>query len=257
MGERTLKLSMLTAWLDRELVITRFQDRSHNGLQVANRSGRVRRVCAGVDATLPFFEAAVAQGADLVIVHHGLSWGDSLKRITGLNHRLISFLIEHDLALWACHLPLDAHPRLGNNAQLARVLGLQRCRPFGVYNGQMIGVRGEWPRSRSLQVFCEDVRRKVNPEIKVLPFGKPMVRRVGIVSGGGADEIPNAVAAGLDVFLTGEVKLSAYHVAQQEGLNAVFAGHYATETFGVRAVAAMIRTRHAIPVDFIDLHVAF
>jgi dinuclear metal center YbgI/SA1388 family protein len=252
-----LPLATLVARLDRELALTRFQDNSHNGLQVASRPGRVRRVCVGVDATLPFFEAAVERGADLLIVHHGLSWGDSLKRITGLNHRLISFLMEHDLALWACHLPLDAHPRLGNNAQLAQVLGLRRCRPFGDYHGQPIGVQGALPRALPLEAFCDRIRSRVNPASRVLPFGRKMVRTVGIVSGGGCDAVPEAVSAGLDVFVTGEPVLWAYHVAQQEQLNAVFAGHYATETFGVRAVAAMIRRRYGVPADFIDLHVPF
>lgn len=252
-----LQLDTLVARLDRELAVRHFQDSSHNGLQVGNRSGQVRRVCTGVDATLPFFEAAVARGADLVMVHHGLSWGGSLSRITGLNLRLIAFLIEHDLALWACHLPLDAHPRLGNNAVLARELGLQNCRPFGNYNGQIIGIQGEWTRARSLKSFGDLVRRKVNPSIRVLPFGRPLVRRVGIVSGGGADEIRDAVAGGLDAFLTGEANLGAYHVAQQEGINAVFAGHYATEVFGVRELAAMIRRRYRLPAEFIDLRVPF
>lgn len=257
MGARTLPLAKLVARLDRELAITRFEDSSHNGLQVANRSGRVRRVCAGVDATLPFFEAAAARGADLAIVHHGLSWGDSLKRITGLNHRLIAFLVEHDLALWACHLPLDAHPRLGNNARLAALLGLQQRRPFGVYHGRAIGVQGVLPRALPFDAFCDRVRREVNPTIRALPFGRKTVRRVGVVSGGGCDAIHEAVASGLDAFVTGEPVLWAYHVAQQEGLNAVFAGHYATETLGVRAVADRVRSWYGVPADFIDLGVPF
>ncbi len=257
MARRTFELASLVARLDRELAIARFQDSSHNGLQVANRSGRVRRVCAGVDATLPFFEEAVARGADLAIVHHGLSWGDSLKRITGLNHRLISFLVTHDLALWACHLPLDAHPRLGNNARLAAALELRRCRPFGVYHGQSIGVQGDLPRAVPFDVFCDRVRLQVSPTIRALSFGRKTVRRVGIVSGGGCDAIHEAVTAELDVFLTGEPVLWAYHVAQQEGMNAVFAGHYATETFGVRAVAALVHQRYGIPAEFVDLGVPF
>jgi dinuclear metal center YbgI/SA1388 family protein len=257
MALSSLHLSTLAAWLDRELAVARFQDHAHNGLQVANRTGRVRRVCVGVDATLPFFEAAAARGADLAIVHHGLSWDDSLKRITGLNYRLLACLIGHNLALWACHLPLDAHPRLGNNACLARALGLRRCRPFGAYRGQTIGVRGELPRALPFEAFCERVRQRINPDIRALAAGSGRVRRVGIVSGGGCDAVPEAAAAGLDVFLTGESVLWACNVAQQEGLNVVFAGHYATETFGVRALAGRIRRRWGVPAEFLDCSVPF
>ncbi len=251
-----MQLNKLVAFLDRELEIARFRDDSHNGLQVAN-SGRVTRVCLGVDATLPFFEKAADCGADLVICHHGLSWGDSLKRITGLNHRLLSFLMAHDMALWACHLPLDAHPRLGNNARLARALGVRKLQPAFVYHGQPIAVRGVLPRPVPFHTFRQRVQQVVGNEVRALDFGKPRVRTVGIVSGGAPDQIHEAIEMGLDVYVTGEYNLTAYNLAVQEGMNAVFAGHYATEKFGVQAVGELIHKRFGLPATFVDLKIAY
>ncbi len=251
-----MQLDKLVSFLDRELAIAKFKDDSHNGLQVAN-SGRVTKVCVGVDATLPFFEKAAACGADLAICHHGLSWSDSLKRITGLNYRLLSFLLKHDLALWACHLPLDAHPQLGNNACLARALGLRACRPAFDYHGQMIGVCGALPQPVLFTVFQKLVARVVGNEVRVLDFGRRTVRTVGIVSGGGASQIDQAAELGLDVYVTGESNLYAYNLARQEDLNAVFAGHYATEKCGVQAVGRLLRRRFGLPVEFVDMGIVY
>jgi dinuclear metal center YbgI/SA1388 family protein len=251
-----MQLGTLVSYLDRELDIGRFTDDSHNGLQVAN-SGRVTRVCLGVDATLPFFEKAAACGADLAICHHGLSWGDSLKRLTGLNYRLISFLMRHDLALWACHLPLDAHPRLGNNARLAMALKLRERQPAFAYHGQTIGVRGVLPRPMTFKAFRDCVTQVVGQDVRALDFGKPVVRTVGIVSGGAPSQIGEAIGMGLDVYVTGESNLHAYNLASQEGINAVFAGHYATETFGVQAVGDQIRRRFKLPVSFADMGIGY
>ncbi len=251
-----MQLDKLVSFLDRELDIAHFSDDSNNGLQVAN-SGRVTRVCLGVDATLPFFEKAVACGADLVVVHHGLSWGDSLKRITGLNRRLLSYLLEHDLALWACHLPLDAHPRLGNNARLAQALGLRSQQAAFAYHGQKIGIRGVLPRPMTFKAFQERVQKVVGNELRTLDFGKLTVRSVGIVSGGGASQISEAIEMGLDVYLTGESNLQAYNLAVQERINAVFAGHYATEKFGVQAVGEQIRQRFRLPAAFVEMGIEY
>jgi dinuclear metal center YbgI/SA1388 family protein len=252
-----MKLSKIVRFLDKELRIADFTDPSHNGLQVEN-SGKVTRVCCGVDASMEFFEETARRGADLVVCHHGLSWGDSLKRITDLNYKRLSFLIRHDMALYACHLPLDAHPRLGNNAQLCKVLGLRKVKPFGLYAGKMIGVAGELPRAMPYGEFKKLVGRTVaNGNMQTMDFGKKTVSTVGIVSGGAADEIVEAGQAGLDVYLTGEPKLFAWHFAQEYLINAIFAGHYATERFGVIAVGQELTRRFGLRVEFIDLQVPF
>lgn len=249
-------LSRIVDVLDRELKAQDFQDHSHNGLQVEN-SGRIRRVCAGVDASLAFFEKAAEKKADLLVCHHGLSWGDSLKRITDLNYRRLKFLMEHDMALYACHLPLDAHPRLGNNALICKALGLRGVKPFGCYHGMTIGFKGALPAALPYRRFKEMVREVFGNIVATMDFGKQTVRTVAVVSGGAADEIAEAGAAGIDVYVSGEPKLTAWHLAQEYGINAVFAGHYATEVFGVKAIAELLSRRMAVKAEFIDMAVPF
>ncbi|MGI6495214.1 MAG: Nif3-like dinuclear metal center hexameric protein [Kiritimatiellia bacterium] len=249
-------LSEIVEFLDRRLDLAAFQDASNNGLQVEN-AGSVSRVCCGVDASMEFFEAAAAKEADLLVVHHGISWGDSLRRITGLGYRRIRFLLEHGMALYACHLPLDAHPTLGNNAQLAKALGLREIEPFGQYHGQAIGVRGVFEKPLSFDAFRNLVARKVSPHPVGMPFGKPRIRTLGVISGGAADMADQAAVAGLDAYLSGESSLAGYNLARDLGLNMVLAGHYATERFGVRAVGDLLRKTFRLPVEFIDFDLPY
>jgi len=250
-----LSLARVSALLDQKLRLSEFNDTSHNGLQVEN-SGRVTRVCCGVDASLEFFEHAARQGADLLICHHGLSWGDSLARITDLNYRRVSFLMKHDMALYACHLPLDAHPRLGNNALICKALGIKRRRPFGTYAGVKIGYAGTLATPMRFSVFMARVRREIG-EARSASFGKKTVRSVAVVSGGGGGELAEAGRDGIDVFLTGDPGLPAYNMAREYGINAVFAGHYATEVFGVRALGQLLQKAFGTPADFVDLKIPY
>lgn len=245
-------LGKITSFLDKTLNVAAYSDESHNGLQVEN-SGRVRRVCVGVDASLAFFKKAAERKADLVICHHGLSWGDSLKRITDLNYRRLKFLMDHDMALYACHLPLDAHPRLGNNAQICKGLGLSKLQPFGLYHGTNIGFCGVLPKAVTYADFKTRSHRLFGNTVCTLDFGKRVVRTVAVVSGGAADEIAEAGQKGIDLYISGEPKLSAYHLAQEYGINAIFAGHYATEVFGVKAVARLLKARYGMEAEFIDM----
>jgi dinuclear metal center YbgI/SA1388 family protein len=248
--------NFLAQWLDERVCVSDFKDDSWNGLQVAN-SGRVGRICVGVDATLPFFEAAVTQGAGMVICHHGISWGPSLARITGLNYRLVSFLIKHDMALYGCHLPLDAHPELGNNGVLARVLGLEGRSPFACYNGQKIGICGELAAAVEFEDFADRVRRLVNIDAVAHNLGSAKVKRVGVVSGGAAMTVAAAIAEGLDTYITGEPSLAGYNLALQEGINVIYAGHYATEVFGVKAVLQLLKEEHGVEGEFVDQAVPY
>jgi dinuclear metal center YbgI/SA1388 family protein len=249
-------LDALVSLLDATLNNAAFRDASHNGLQIAN-DGTVTRVVAGVDASLRLLQEAAARGADCVVCHHGLSWGDSLARITGLNHRLVSFAIRHNIAVYASHLPLDAHPRHGNNAQLCKALGLSGLKPAFTYHGQTIGFTAASAEPLPFDAFCDRVRKAVNPDLRALAFGAKRVRTVGVVSGGASDMIDQAVALGLDVYLTGEPSLQGYTLAENLGQNVLFAGHYATETFGVRALAALIERRLKIPAEFADFKIGY
>ncbi len=249
-------LETIVSFLDRELNIKAFSDDSHNGLQVEN-SGKIARVCVGVDATMAFFEEAVRRKANMVICHHGLSWGDSLKRITGLNYRRLRFLLEHDIAPYARHLPLDAPPRHGNNAQICKACGLRRLKPFGLYHGIPIGFSGSLPRAMPYNAFKARVHRVIGNTLGTMDFGKSVVRTVAIVSGGAAEEIDEAGQKGIDVYISGEPKLMACHLAREYGINAIFAGHYATEVFGVKALARLLASRFRLKTEFIDMGIRF
>ncbi len=251
-------LRAICAHLDRELNLEAFQDASHNGLQVEN-GGLVQRVCCGVDASLSFFEAAAAEGADLLICHHGISWGDSLSRITELNYRRIKFLIEHNMALYACHLPLDAHRVYGNNACIVKALGLRNVNPFGVYHGQSIGYEGRLSKAIKFEGFVKKVKALMQRDdaLQVMEFGAEMIRTVAVVSGGAADMVAEAGRKGIDVLVTGEPVLSAYSVAQEYGVHVVYGGHYATETFGVRALGQLVERQFGVECSFIDMKIPF
>lgn len=247
----------IAALLDRELRLSAFSDVSNNGLQIENE-GPVTRVATAVDASLETFEAAAARGAQMLLVHHGLSWGNSLARITGVNRRLVAAALRHNLAVYAAHLPLDAHPRLGNNAQLALALGLTRVRPFMDYHGQTIGCAGLLPEPLTRDAFERRVREAVRPRrVERFDFGAPLLRTVGICSGGAPEGIAQAAREGLDVYLCGEANLVAYNLARDWGANALFAGHYATERFGVRALGEWLAKETDLPVEFIDFDLPY
>jgi dinuclear metal center YbgI/SA1388 family protein len=250
------KLSDIAAFLDR-LLKAPFTDSSNNGLQVQN-SGHVRKVCGGVDASLPFFRAARERGADLVICHHGLSWGDSLKYITDLNYQRLAFLIRNDMAVYASHLPLDGQMQWGNNAELFRRLGVRDIRGFAPYKGGHIGVRGRLARAMKLDDFAALVGRVVgNPNVRTFAFGRKIVRTVAGVAGGGAVGLDEAGKLGIDVYLSGEGYLSARNSAEEWGLSVVLAGHYATEKFGVQSLLKRVKRRFAVETEFIDMGIEF
>jgi dinuclear metal center YbgI/SA1388 family protein len=251
-----MKTNELAAFLDRELKVDAFKDVSNNGLQVEN-TGSVKRVCCGVDASMQFFEAAADRGADFLICHHGISWGNSLSRITDLNFDRVRYLIDRDMALYACHLPLDAHPVHGNNALICRALGVTRLKPFGCYDGVTIGFAGRLSKPIRYSAFKNKIQRVMQTEPQSMDFGKRTVSTVAVVSGGAADGVSEAAAKNMDVYVTGEPRLSAYSVAQEKRINAVFAGHYATEVFGVRALGELITRQFKMPSDFIRFNVPF
>lgn len=246
----------IVSFLDGLLKADDFQDSSNNGLQVEN-SGRVDRVCCGVDASLEFFQEAQRRGAGLVLCHHGLSWGDSLKRITDLNYRRIGFLLKNDIALYACHIPLDAHPRYGNNACMAKALGLRQLKPFGTYHGRHIGIRGSLPAAMPLARLAAKLKQVTGNDVIVMPYGKATVRTVAMVVGGGAVGLEEAARLGVDVYLSGEPNLGACNLARDLGMNALFGGHYATESFGVQALGKLLTRRFGVRAEFVDLGVTF
>ena len=227
-------------------------DSSLNGLQVDRGQPEIRKVAFAVDACIAAFKLAADWGADLLCVHHGLFWGKEL-RLTGAHRERIKFLLDRDLALYAVHLPLDLHPEIGNNAGIARSLGLEDVRPFGSYRGFEIGYQGRLPQS--LKLF-EIAKKLFGPEPKLtglLPFGKDLVSTVGIISGGGAREVDEAINKGLDLYITGESAHSIYHLCQEAGINVLFGGHYCTEVWGVRLLAEKTSKETGLETRFFDI----
>jgi len=227
-------------------------DSSLNGLQVGNQNAPLKKVAFAVDACLETFRKAADEKADLLFVHHGLFWGKPLA-VTGSMYERMRILIEGNLALYGVHLPLDMHPEWGNNAGLASVLGLEEQEPFGAYKGLRIGVKGRF----STPMKRDDVITRLfggwEESIRMLPFGPEMVSSVGIISGGAPFEVAEAIAEGLDLYITGDASHSIYHQSLEAGINVLFGGHYLTETSGVRAVEKKVREELELETVFIDV----
>ena len=219
-----------------------------NGLQVEN-SGRATRIAAAVDASLATVKLASKASADLLIVHHGLFWSPS-HPWTGKKYELLRALIENDIAVYSSHLPLDAHPKLGNNAQLAAALGFKKLCPFFPSHGQNIGL--ETTTAISRDEIARRLARATGATPKLIPGGPQSCRRIGIVTGGAGGDLKTAAAAGVDTFITGEGPHWTYALAEELGLNVLYGGHYATETFGVKALAAHISQKFRVPWTFLD-----
>jgi dinuclear metal center YbgI/SA1388 family protein len=246
---RTIARDELTAYLDEYLRVADISDASPNGLQVQGAE-RVGHIAYAVDASLLSMKAAVRAGADMLIVHHGLWWGRH-EQIVGNLHRRVAALIKNNLSLYAAHLPLDCHPEVGNNSELARLLRARVERPFASYRGMEVGVIATLPRAQKRAAFVSAVGKQLDAEPAVLAFGPESVRRVGIVSGAGAAAAEEAARAGCDTLLTGETSHAAFHPAREAGINLVFAGHYATETVGLRALERHLRKRFGVGGTFV------
>jgi dinuclear metal center YbgI/SA1388 family protein len=235
--ERTLKSSEFTDWPG-----------AVNGLQVEN-SGQVSKIAAAVDASTATIQKAIAAGADLLIVHHGLFWGVTHPWI-GKRYQVLKLLLDHNLAVYSSHLPLDAHPQLGNNAQLAKALGLRQLAPFFFEKGQHIGLQAR------AQVTRDELEKRLanvlHVEPRAIPGGPEICRKIGIVTGGAGDELKKAHEEGVDTFITGEGRHWTYALAEELGINVFYGGHYATETFGVKALCAMLSEKFDLPWEFID-----
>ena len=224
-------------------------DGAANGLQVEN-SGTVTHIAATVDASLATVKLAIAAQADLLIVHHGLFWSPS-HPWTGKRYEMLRLLVENNLAVYSSHLPLDAHPKLGNNARLAAALGLKNLKPFFFSHGQNIGLETSTKISRA--ELTKRIGRATGAKPKVIPGGKEICERIGVVTGGAGGDLKLAAAAeGVDTFITGEGPHWTYALAEELGLNVFYGGHYATETFGVKALAAELSRKFKVPWRFLD-----
>lgn len=243
-------LSTIVRYCDRLLRTAEIKDydRAANGLQVEN-DGTVTCVAAAVDASMVTLRLAASAGADLLVAHHGLFWSAS-HPWTGRRYEMIQFLIENNLAVYSSHLPLDIHPRLGNNARLCAALGFRNLRPFFFDHGQPIGFQ---TKARVLRTeLCRKLEDAVGGPVLMIPGGAKYCERIGVVSGGAGSELAKATAEGIDTFITGEGPHWTYALAEDLGMNVFFAGHYATETFGVKALAKHLSARFRVQWIFVD-----
>ena len=228
------------------------KDISSNGLQVSRKNQEIQKVAFAVDASLQSFRRAVESGADLLVVHHGLFWGRPIP-LTGPHYDRIRFLLDHDLGLYAAHLPLDAHPEVGNNYGMGKMLGLENIQPFGDYKGNKIGCKGTLPQPLTLDKIAQTLVGGREKALEILRFGPAEIRTVGIVSGGATMEVLQAIDENLDLFVTGDADHTVYHTALEAGINVIFGGHYATETWGVRLLAQRLKQDTGLETQFLDL----
>lgn len=263
------RLDEVRSYLDDLLRISEIPDEANavNGLQVENASGTVRKVVAAVDASLETI-AGVVEGArsekgearseadgrtggqpggTLLLVHHGLFW-DGNQPVTGRRYRRLRMLMDHDIALYSAHIPLDVHPEIGNNAVLAEQLELVGSEPFTTYRGLPFGASGVLRMAR--EGLVSRLEELLGTNATLIPGGPAITERVGIITGGAGTSVQSAHAAGLDTFITGEGPHHTYHEAMELGVNLIYAGHYATETVGVKALAQTIDDVFGLPWTF-------
>lgn len=245
-----MDLQEVTSYLDDYLRVADVPDSTHalNGLQVAN-GGTVTRIAAAVDATERTIQAAAASGCDLLLVHHGLFWSGA-EPVTGRRYRKLKGLFDGGVAVYSAHIPLDIHPEVGNSVVLAREIGIAPVGTWGEYRGVHLGVWGRLPLLR--EALCARLDELLGGRVRLVPGGPERVERVGVATGGAAQLIREAAQLRLDAFVTGEGSHHSYFDAVEERVNVYYGGHYATETWGVRALATHLENRFGLPWTFLD-----
>lgn len=244
-----MQLSELSDYIGSLLEISRFRDYSPNGVQVEGRA-EIRRIATGVTASQRLLEAATAWGADAILVHHGYFWRNEDATVTGIKKRRIAHLLKHDVSLLAYHLPLDAHPELGNNAQLAIRLGLLAQGNFGE---QDIAWHGELHQSQTLSQFAAQISQSLQRTPLIIGNGDQKLHRIAWCTGAAQSYFEQAVALGVDAFLTGEISEQNVHIAHETGVAFIAAGHHATERYGIQALGDHLEGKFKIEHRFIDL----
>ena len=243
------KLNEIVKFLNSELRIKRIRDSSRNGLQLKGKSD-IRKIGFAVDACSTTFKMAAKQGCDMVIVHHGLLW-KPMKRAITLPFRM-RILRKNRMSLYAAHLPLDENTKYGNNMGLAKMLGIADIEKFGKYHGFALGYKGVFRKATALSTIAGMLNNKLKTRCRILGFGKKSVKTIGIVSGGGRDCIPEAFKDKIGCFITGEISHSDLSTIRDLEMNVIVAGHYATETVGVKSLMQPLREKFNIQTVFID-----
>lgn len=245
---KTATLDAITTWFDEYLRIRELPDLDGavNGLQVEN-SGKVSRILAAVDASQESIEAAAKVPGTLLLVHHGLLW-DGQRTLTGRRYRRAKAAFGGDVAVYSAHLPLDAHPEVGNNILLAKLLGMEVSGPFGNYKGLDIGLHGVLERDR--EELVKALTKALGSPVRLIAGGPKQTKRVALITGGAGSSVLEAAARGCDTYITGEGAHHTWFDAMEGGVNLIFAGHWATETFGVKALAEKAAAKFGVPWEF-------
>lgn len=251
-----VKLSDLADFLDKYLLVDEIKDDSWNGLQFEGK-GEVKKVGFAVDAGLDTYKAGVERGVDLIIVHHGHFWKTADPSYKSWNKDRLDYLRQHEISLYGAHLPLDRHPEVGNNAQLLKIIGAQIVKEFAEFNGKNISFIGELRDSKTTLEIEKILKEKINASCKVLGFGPKEIKTVAVCSGGGGySTFYQALNANVDLYITGD-QIERTLVAKDAKFNVIFAGHYATETVGVKALSEVIKEKFEVETTFIDLPTGF
>ena len=227
-------------------------DSSLNGIQVDNDGSEFGKITFAADASLEAFKRTAEAGAGMLFVHHGLFWGVPIA-IEGSHRERVKFLLDNNIALYAVHLPLDQHPRLGNNAVLAELLGVEKMEPFGLHNGHKVGFKGKLSKALTVEEAVKRISFMDRPPLGVFPFGKKESQSCAIVSGGAAKDAFQAMEEGLDLFVSGECSHTVYHSALEGRLNIIAGGHYSTEVWGVRRMMEECVNQLGVDAVFIDV----
>jgi dinuclear metal center YbgI/SA1388 family protein len=245
----------LTSYLDDYLNIAQIRDYGPQGLQVEAEKGEVCRLALAVDVAPAIIEAAAAWQADMLLVHHGLFWRD-VQPLSGPLGRRVRLLLQHGIHLYAAHLPLDVHPDVGNNAVLARLLDVAVTEWWCAPMGTPIGVLGTAVPGTTIEQLAAQIEERLETQVRLLAHGPQNVAQIAIISGFGADEVDQARQLGADTFITGETSHAHYWAAADHQLNVIFAGHYATETVGVKALGQHLAQKFGLEVNFLDFPTA-
>lgn len=233
------------------LDISSFDDISLNGLQISMSDKEIRKVAFAVDASMDSIAIAADEKADLLFVHHGLFWGAPIA-ISGMHYHRVKKALESDMGLFACHIPLDAHPLYGNNAQMALRLGMTSYDPFGTFKGRYVGFKGRLPFPMTVAEISRILGFDEEHGLRTICFGKDMVETVGIISGSASGDVRDAIDENLDCFVTGEAEHSHFHLVKESNMNMIAGGHYRSEVFGVKAVMRYTEKELGIESFFID-----
>ncbi len=249
-----IKLNELNEYFSNLLDINAVhKDYSNNGLQVEGKED-INKVMFAVDISLEAIEKAIAINADMIFVHHGLSWGGGLKYLTGIDGKRVKKLMQNDISLFAVHLPLDGHETLGHNAKLAEMINLDNKEPYAKYCGLEIGSKGELREPQPVAELAKIYDNQINSTSKIFGDKNRPVLNIGIISGGGGmDGLLESIRVGCDCFITGEVGHTMYHFIKEADIPVISLGHYASEQPGLIAVMDKIKNKFDIEVEFVDI----